>query len=442
MAKFLSKDGKFYMREGKLLRPTNILEVPIVTTNLTYNGKSQSPTIYGYDENTMTMGGVTSGTNVGTYQITFTPKSGYEWSDGTSGAKDIYWAISKAAGSLSLSTNSLTIDANSTTASFTVTRAGDGAISASSNNTGVATVSVSGNTVTVTKVGQGSATITVSVAEGTIHTAPASKTCTVTCKVVPILASGKTWYKSAMRSNDITEMQLVDTYTATGSETESWDASAAQDGSVKAYLNGTKLTIAGNGSGKIIANADSSQAFYGFDSVPGITGLDKLDTSNVTNMYQMFSDCWALTSLDLSNFNTSKVTNMGWMFHNCKALTSVDVSSFNTSNVTLMDDMFSQCGVLTSVDLSSFNTSIVRKMYDMFYNCQSLGKIYVSNLWSTASVTSSASMFQFCFSLSGAISYDPSKIDANYANYTSGYLTYKAATRSNGGEISGYTVSK
>ena len=48
MAKFLSKDGKFYMREGKLLRPTNILEVPIVTANLTYNGKVQSPTIYGY----------------------------------------------------------------------------------------------------------------------------------------------------------------------------------------------------------------------------------------------------------------------------------------------------------------------------------------------------------------------------------------------------------
>ena len=78
MAKFLSKDGKFYMREGKLLHPANILEVPIVTSNLTYNGNAQSPTIYGYDENTMTMGGVTSGTDIGTYQIAFTPKSGYE----------------------------------------------------------------------------------------------------------------------------------------------------------------------------------------------------------------------------------------------------------------------------------------------------------------------------------------------------------------------------
>ena len=152
MAKFLSKDGKFYMRDGKLLRPTNILEVPIVTANLTYNGKAQSPTIYGYDSNKMTMSGVTSGTNVDTYHITFTPKSGYEWDDGTSEAKGISWAIAKAAGSLSLSTSSLTIDANSTTGSFTVTRAGDGAIYATSSNTSIATVDVSGDTVTVTRV--------------------------------------------------------------------------------------------------------------------------------------------------------------------------------------------------------------------------------------------------------------------------------------------------
>lgn len=93
MTKFLSKDGKFYMREGKLLRPANILEVPIVTSNLTYNGTAQSPTIYGYDSNKMTMGGVTSGTDIGTYQITFTPKSGYEWSDGSTTTKNITWKI-------------------------------------------------------------------------------------------------------------------------------------------------------------------------------------------------------------------------------------------------------------------------------------------------------------------------------------------------------------
>ena len=32
---------------------------------------------------TMTLGGVTTGTNAGTYTATFTPKDKYKWSDGT-----------------------------------------------------------------------------------------------------------------------------------------------------------------------------------------------------------------------------------------------------------------------------------------------------------------------------------------------------------------------
>ena len=174
-----------------------IAAVPTQSGSLTYNGSTQYPSWSNYDSNKMTIGGTMSAVNVGTYTATFTPTANYRWPDWTTTAKNVTWTISKIAGSLSLSTNSLTIDANSTTASFTVTRAGDGAISASSNNTGVATVSVSGNTITVTKVGQGSATITVSVAEGTSHTAPASKTCAVTCKTnTPIgsLAVGSSVY--------------------------------------------------------------------------------------------------------------------------------------------------------------------------------------------------------------------------------------------------------
>lgn len=65
------------------------------------------------------------------------------------------------------------------TDTITVTRAGDGVITATSNASGVASVSVSGNTVTVTAKAKGKATITVSVAAGTNHNAPANKTCSV-----------------------------------------------------------------------------------------------------------------------------------------------------------------------------------------------------------------------------------------------------------------------
>ena len=102
------------------------------------------------------------------------------------------------------------------------------------------------------------------------------------------------------------------------------------------------------------------------------------DTSNVTNMYGMFSYCSELQSLDLSNFDTSKVTKMYSMFSGCKSLQSLDLSNFDTSNVTDVSRMFKGCIKLQSLDLSNFDTSKVTGisyMMDMFYDCKSLNYI-------------------------------------------------------------------
>ena len=170
-----------------------ISAVPSQSGALTYNGSSQSPTWSGYSATQMTIGGTTSGTNAGSYTATFTPKANYRWSDGTTTAKSVSWSIGKAAGSLDISPTSMTLDTTTKSKTITVTRSGDGAISATSSNTAAATVSVSGNTVTVTGKASGSATITVSVAEGTNHTAPASKTCAVTANFLNSNFASNTW---------------------------------------------------------------------------------------------------------------------------------------------------------------------------------------------------------------------------------------------------------
>lgn len=157
-----------------------ISAVPSQSGTLTYTGSSQSPTWTGYSTTQLTIGGTTSGTNAGSYTATFTPKSNYRWADGTTTAKSVSWSIGKAAGSLSISPTSMTLDTTTKSKTITVTRSGDGTISAVSNNTAAATVSVSGNTVTVTGKANGSATITIRVAAGTNYTAPANKTCAVT----------------------------------------------------------------------------------------------------------------------------------------------------------------------------------------------------------------------------------------------------------------------
>ena len=170
-----------------------ISAVPSQNGALTYNGSSQSPTWSGYSATQMTIGGTTSGTNAGSYTATFTPKANYRWADGTTTAKSVSWSIGKAAGSLDISPTSMTLDTTTKSKTITVTRSGDGAISATSSATGIATVSVSGNTVTVMGKASGSATITVSVAEGTNHTAPASKTCAVTANFLNSTFASNTW---------------------------------------------------------------------------------------------------------------------------------------------------------------------------------------------------------------------------------------------------------
>ena len=43
-----------------------------------------------------TIGGTQSATDAGTYQVTFTPKEGYKWEDGTTEAKTVNWTIGRA----------------------------------------------------------------------------------------------------------------------------------------------------------------------------------------------------------------------------------------------------------------------------------------------------------------------------------------------------------
>ena len=173
------------------------LTVPSQSGSLTYSGSAQSPSWSNYDSGKMTLGGTTSGANAGSYNATFTLKNTdlYCWSDGSLTAKTVSWSIGKAAGTLSLSKSSITLQSGKLSDTFTITTNSSGAISVSSSNTGVATVSLSGTTATVTSVNSttGNVTITVSVAADTNHTAPANATVSVAAKFVSTTLSENGW---------------------------------------------------------------------------------------------------------------------------------------------------------------------------------------------------------------------------------------------------------
>lgn len=138
--------------------------------------------------------------------------------------------------------------------------------------------------------------------------------------------------------------------------------------------------------------------FYQFFRLTTITGIENLNTENVTDMTSMFYNCPCLEKLDLSHFNTENVIYMGTMFSACTNLTSLDVSHFNTSKVKDMWGMFETCMELKSLDLHNFNTEKVEKMGNMFSGCWALTDIDLSN-FNTESVIRMDGMFANCKAL-------------------------------------------
>ena len=202
------------------------------------------------------------------------------------------------------------------------------------------------------------------------------------------LAATDGWYKGEADKSVITALSIVDSYVPSGAETEVWDASAGGDGSVMAYLNGTELTLAGNGEGHIEANEDSSYAFADFSSVTSVQGLDLLDTSKVTDMTGMFqnsftsdtnfvaagtegiasfevSPAYVVSTLpiDLRSWDVSGVTSMSNMFSGVSA-TSINITGWDYENLENADGIFNGCADVRVIYLGDF---------DVGYGCSTEG---------------------------------------------------------------------
>ena len=164
------------------------------------------------------------------------------------------------------------------------------------------------------------------------------------------------------------------------------------------FENGTIVHIVFDKSFSTYTPTSLFQFFCYLSKLETITGLEYLNTANVTDMSYMFYSCSSLTSLDVTHFNTAKVKNMSCMFSSCSSLTSLDVTHFNTAKVKNMCKMFSSCSSLTSLDVRNFNTANVTDMSYMFTNCTALLSLDVTN-FDTANVTDMPRMFMGCSSL-------------------------------------------
>ncbi|MCD8118347.1 MAG: BspA family leucine-rich repeat surface protein [Lachnospiraceae bacterium] len=204
-------------------------------------------------------------------------------------------------------------------------------------------------------------------------------------------------FGSDWKRSEITAITVLDTLE--DEPEDSWDVSAAGDGSVKAWVStadGYHLYLAGEGG--VAAPEDCSYLFAEYNNVKSIELADAFFTQNTVNMCGMFENCREVTAIDVVNFDTANVTNMSDMFHMCMALTSLDVSGFDTSQVTDMSSAFCYCTELTELDVSNFDTANVTDMSEMFDNCAKVQVIDVSG-FDTSNVTDMSYMFSLCASV-------------------------------------------
>ena len=125
--------------------------------------------------------------------------------------------------------------------------------------------------------------------------------------------------------------------------------------------------------------------------------LSKLDTSKVTEMYEMFHGSYVPT-LDVSNFDMRNVENVNYMFSALKNVTTLDVSHFNTPRLNRMDAVFWNSDRITSLDLSNWDTKSVLSMAHLFFGMSSLSSLNISN-FNTGNVTTMTHMFNGAKSL-------------------------------------------
>lgn len=362
--------------------------VPTVTGSYTYSGSAQSPTLLEYYSDFMTLSGDVVETNAGTYQITVSLKdiANCQWSDMSVGDKTLTWSIGKAAlPKPTISPSSLVLSELSPTATFSVTRSGNGAITATSSDPEKVSASVSGTTVTVTALDTSDdleATVTVTVGEGDNYLAYTATD--VVCAVriaLPAIEGTVRLHGTGLSCAIISPFNGTLEYSYDGAVWNTYTVGMMTATGSDIFLRGTNITH-----------------FNTYSSHPSIT----LSGSNISISGKIESLLDYTTVLN-GGHPTADSYAFYEFFKNCSNI--VNAADFELPSSQLSDHEFYQCfylcrGLINAPSLPSTNLGTFC-YYGMFVGCSSL--INAPALPATTLVNSCYdSMFQGCTSLVSA----------------------------------------
>ena len=147
-----------------------------------------------------------------------------------------------------------------------------------------------------------------------------------------------------------------------------------------------------------IIATDMRYMFYECSSPLSISGLSKINTSNVIYMNHMFKGCSLLKKInEISIWNIDKVKDINSMFYGCSSLKSLpDISKWITNQVENMKEIFSKCSSLESLpDISNWNIDKVIDISGLCSGCSTLIGIPDISKWNTENIIDLNELFIF-----------------------------------------------
>ena len=153
---------------------------------------------------------------------------------------------------------------------------------------------------------------------------------------------------------------------------------------------------------KLILNGSASHFFEANVNCFSISGLEKLDTANVSNMEGMFAQLKINESIDISSWDTSNVTSMARMFAGTGSRNSplkLTIGTEHNPKLTNIEKMFLQTFFDEESNIGEtfkqFDTSNVRNMNDLFSYAQNIKTLNLDT-FCMDNVTQTRSMFDSC----------------------------------------------
>jgi hypothetical protein len=178
--------------------------------------------------------------------------------------------------------------------------------------------------------------------------------------------STKSWANNAwlrnVKAEEIVKINFISRHADNETATQAW----VFDGVGCYYNDGTVNLIVGQGL-KITGSMNS--AFANMKKLTTVSGLDLVDTSEVTDMSNLFNGCENLQDINLNELETDNVILANWMLKDCINLQNIDMSKVNLENAIEMQGLFSGCIRATNISIPK-----MRDVVSLSYMFENVGR--------------------------------------------------------------------